>query len=367
MFKDVQDILEGIMNRKKFLSSLKIVLRGAEKSSFLNNSLVYFDDGKLSSFSDSMYISCPVGSTFTCQVEMKTLFDVLSKMTDRNIRIRFKKNYLLVEGEKAKLKLKTLEGMEIPQKLKNLGKEEFSDLPDDFLNGLAISRTSAASNDSSVLNGIYVSKREILSCDNFRISHYVMKDEVETSFIIPFKSATHLLKSNLNPTKILIDDNWVHFLEPDTEMVLSSILKVGEYPYSKIVEKLNKEDWLHNYIEFPKELSEVIGRAEILSSETTDNLPFIELKIGKDKIEVIGEKEVGKYYEELEGIEVKKEISFKASPDFLKNILQVTNKFRMNKDGSALLFSTDNFKHLVLTIKEKGDPSIDEPDEIHRY
>ncbi len=106
MFKDVQDTLEGIMNRKKFLSSLKIVLRGAEKSSFLNNSLVYFDDGKLSSFSDSMYISCPVGSTFTCQVEMKTLFDVLSKMTDRNIRIRFKKNYLLVEGEKAKLKLK---------------------------------------------------------------------------------------------------------------------------------------------------------------------------------------------------------------------------------------------------------------------
>jgi hypothetical protein len=341
------------MNREKFLDSLKVVMYGAE-SSFSNLNLVYFDDGWMRSFNNRMYISCPVGSSFSCQVDVKILDKVLSKMNDKNIRIRFKDEALFVEGKKSKLKLKALQGEEIPERFKELPEEDFSSLPKDFLKGLKLSHTSAAANDPAfgVLNGVCIKGDKIFACDNFRISEYQMEEKIEKSFVIPLKSAIDLLRSNLEMTKFLVEDNWVHFLDPEEKIILSSILLSGEYPIEKIQKVLNKKEWTDNVITLPEELSDSIGRANVLSSETLDNLPFITLKMNEGEMEITGEREFGEYYEKLDwkGFTSKKGVSIKASPDFLKEILKVTNKFRMTKDNSALLFSTDNFKHLVLSI-----------------
>lgn len=346
------------MKREKFLNSLKIVMYGVDKG-FSDINLVYFDDGWARSFSDRMYISCPVGSSFKCQVDSKILYGVLSKMSDSNVRIRFKEGKLIVEGRKSKLKLSTLQGMEIPQRFKDLIDEEsFVDLPKDFLDGLRLCHTSAATGGHGfgILNGVHVKGFDIFACDNFRMSRYRMEQKIEGCFTLPFKSAQDLLKSNLNIKQFFLEDKWVHFLDPEDRILLSSVTSIGDYPVENLIGFVDKREWSSTLIEFPESLSKVIDRAKVLSSEMSGNIPFILLKLNTDNIEVIGEREFGEYYEKIDcELKVKENISFKASPDFLKDILKITSTIQISKDVKALLFSTNNFKHLVLTIVKRKD------------
>ena len=223
-----------------------------------------------------------------------------------------------------------------------------------FLSGLNISHTSAASGDPSygIFNGVNIDGRDILACDNFRISYYIMDSAIKGSFVLPFKSASYLIKSELNPSKIFIEKNWVHFLADKEGIILSSVLLEGEYPVEAVKGKLSAEDWSMDFISLPKKIGKMIDRAKVLSFKLDSNLAFVTIEIKSDKITVTSKREFGEYLEAIDGIKIKKPISFKASPDFLNAILKITNKFKISEVSDSLLFSTNKFKHLVLTFSK---------------
>jgi len=347
------------MKREKFLNSLELVMYGAE-SSFSDFNLIYFEDGWLRGFNNRMYVSCPVGSSFSCQVDIKILHKILTKMNEKNVRIRFKDGILLVDGRKSKLQLKTLEGEKIPTSFKKLPKENFLPLPEDFLKGMQLTYTSAAADNLvfGVLSGVCVDGNGIIACDNFRVSHYKMSGDVKPSFVMPSKSVSDLLRSKLSITEYFVDDSWIHFLDVEEGIIISSILLEDEYPVEKILKVLKQKEWKETVITLPTDLSDAVDRASVLSSETTDNIPFITLKMSKEKIEILGDREFATYKEVLSwsGFGDEKDISIKATPSFLKEILKVTSELKISEDNTALLFSTDEFEHLVLTVKASDGP-----------
>jgi len=341
------------MLRKELLNAIDCVLPGIDlnSESIDGSELITFDDDYVRSLNNNVSASFPMETHIEASVNANCLIKILSKLDYDKVDIDLIGDKLIIRCKNSTLKLQILDRVSFSKFLPIPKDNLFIKLPDKFVDclKLAIFSTSKKTNDG-VLTGVYLDKSQMISSDDYRISVIDIDfSNLNADYlIIPNKVVCDILK-----TKDLVYfcylKPWL-YLKSKSGLIISFLLIEGDYPAVKIREIVGNMDDSIKY-SFPKGLSEVVDRAEILSWEDEDLSNVIKLfRKGKNLI-VSGKRDVGEYIERIEWVVNEDEFSedtiIVINPSFLREILTKTNSFYLRKN--SIIFSGDGFVHIVMS------------------
>jgi len=329
------------LNREKLVEACKAVMSGVvEKEIIPQSSNFIFQNDRIYSFNDEIAVSHPFEVGFEGAVPAKEFLAFISKVKSEQITLKLDKNELLLVGSKAKAGLR-LEGISL-----TLGDidtpNKWIELPAEFNNAISFCLFSACTDDSKpILQNIHVKGGYVESCDNYRITRYDMGRTASKSFqdelLIPAKAAKDIVSQK--PIELGITDGWLHFRN-DNGVTFSCRIVDAEYPdFAQFLECTGEE------FEFPTTLSEVLGRADVMSDGKK-----VTVILENDLMTISTENQSGWFEESIEIKYKGKDCEFEILPLFLKSIVKHKGKVVLSEQ--VLMFDNDNFKHIVKLLSK---------------
>ncbi len=217
-------------------------------------------------------------------------------------------------------------------------------VPEDFNKGIKLSMFSASKDISSEsFNAVYVKGNHIQSTDNFRISRYSMKEKMK-SFLLPLPSSIAI--SSQNTINYFLEENLVHFKNKDKSIFHCRLIDGEKFPDVSPFFEIKKKDNFN----LPQELSKTISLVSVLAQGDFVMDKVIKVSIDKGVIKCRAENETG-WIESNIKIKTDKKILFFINPVFFLEILKLSSV--ASTDGKKIIFSVDNFSHLMMLIEEK--------------
>jgi len=317
----------------KIFEKIKIGL--AQKDLVEQFKNITFDGKYVFTYSGSMGVFFSFETDFVCSVPAQELMGIVSDIKEEDIDVELSGNSLKLLGGNVKAELNVLTDMQDSSKVISQ-RVRFYELPEDFMDGLELCSFAASKDVGSKFNGIYITGSSIFGSDNLRISHFMVKEEVKEPFLIPLSSALSLKGFELE--RYGIKDGWIYFKDSDGVLFCSRLLELDYDDPLEYFEFEGKE------ITFPKDIKELVEKAEILSEGDFDIDKKITVLIKDKEITCIGKNEIGKIdaYAEMENDD---KIEFVINPVFFRRILSETNNAKIGSD--RILFEAGNFKHLI--------------------
>jgi len=329
------------MKREKLLQAIEKVKPAVTQTSLTEQSnLILFDTRTVKSYNDEILIVNPIRTKIKGAVPANELISLLQKMKDDKIEVEQKKNEVEIKGETTKAVIKTSDTsfpeITTPKKWKNL--------QEDFIEGMKYCKFSVAE-QGNVLSNVLLTKDRIISCDNYRITEFIMKKEtfIKKKHLIPSSAISALISHK--PIFFSSDKSWLFFRNEEGASLC--IRKTNEkYPD---IESILSEKIKGTKIKLPDELREGLQRTKILSDEdiVTGNR-IVNINIRKNRLTCHGECAIGRIDETMKIDYKGKDISFAIVPDFLNEILGRTQN--MTVGDSSLKFKIKNLVHIIQLI-----------------
>lgn len=330
------------MKRQELLKAINSIKPGLSENSIVQQAdLVLFDTDRVMSYNDEIAVSMPFDSGIMGGIPANELLKLLQKMEKDEIKTTTKENQIIFQcgRTKAGFNVKEVEAPElgIDDKIK------WKNLPKDFIEAMMFCIFSAATDISKgILTCLKAEEKEMVTCDNFRLTQYKMASKVAPPLLIPYQSARALI--NHQPVKFAISDNWLHFQGEDGS-VLSCRTMEGDYPD---IDHLFEVEGIT--VPLPPELKKTLGRTEVLA-EDNETGKSISLTLDKGKITCHGESVEGWVTETIKTDYDDKKVSFKINPGMLSQILDKVNEAQIG--DTKIRFDGDNFVHVIaLTAAE---------------
>jgi len=279
-----------ILNRTEFINILKAIRPGIGDSK-VEDAISHFRFGKnfISSNNNNIFIVHPFEENdFNCFVPFNECFDLLNKLSDKEVSIFLIKNKLEITTKDTNIKLTTInkseeEFPEVPKKWRKL--------PDNFLDGCFMCMFSASKdNNMSFLNCLSFEGDDIISSDDLRISKFKLNSKVK-SFLIPVKTIVELIKFKV--IKYSIEDSGVVFKTKDKVLFFARTIN-DTYPDCEEQFKFNGKEFI-----FPEEIKQAVKLTETMSEGESDIEKKINITIKSNKIYVHGKNEVGEVKKKL--------------------------------------------------------------------
>ncbi len=330
--------MDSIISRKEFLKTLKnIKIDKSDSFIFKNNEVITYNDFTM--------VSCPIESTFEGIVPIKELYTLLSKITDDEIECDTKKGSLKIKGKSfsASILLEKdtdpfIESIPISKK--------WNRLPKNFVDAVSTClHTASKDTNEAILTCLHFEGGRVESCDNYRVSQYLFDSDMDKSFLLPSIACRDIVK--FSPIEYSMVDGWIQFKMKEG-IVLSCRLAEGDFSdLSSIVN-------IGNYkpVDFPKELSKILERAEIMANKDKSYNLELSVNISNSIVEIKGEGDNGWYKEsiKIENSNVP-DMEFIINSEFFKYVLQYSQSIEIDIDNSKLRFVGDKFTHIIGLIK----------------
>ena len=255
------------VNREEFLHQLEMVQPGLSTRDMMEHGNCFiFQDNKVITFNDEIHCSANIKETsINGAVQAKPLLELLRKMTEELIEIDFTDSEVRITGQggnrKAGIRLEKevslqLEGMETPDKWK--------DLPENFNEAISIVYQSAGRDSNKFqLTCVHIHPRWIEATDNFQVHRFKIKMGIDEPLLVSKDSIKHV--SPLGVTKFGLTDAWIHFKAP-SGLTISCRRYSEDYP-----DTTPFFDFSGDKMSLPKGLKDAAEKAEIFSSENSDN------------------------------------------------------------------------------------------------
>lgn len=320
--------------RKRFLKTLKnIKIDKSDNFIFKNN--------EVSVYNDYVAVSCPIESTFEGTVPIKELYTLLSKITDDEVECDIRKDSLKIKGKSfsASIVLEKdadpfIESIPIPKK--------WSTLPKNFIDAISTCLYSASNDISETsLTCLHFEGGIVESCDNFKVSQYVLDDSVFDSFLLPSVACRDIIK--FLPIEYSLLDGWIQFRISEGS-ILSCRLAEGDFSdLSNII-----DNGTYHSVNFPKEVSKILERAEIMANKDKSSNLELSINISNGVVEVKGEGERGWYKESIDITNTDvPDMEFMINSEYFKYVLNHSQSIELDIDNSKLRFVGDKFTHIV--------------------
>jgi DNA polymerase III sliding clamp (beta) subunit (PCNA family) len=328
------------INREQFLRKLEsVMLRIDVREPIEQSSCFIFKEGKIITFNDEVFRSIESNIDIEGAVAAKPLLAILRKLVEEEIDIRLKDGggQLLIKGKgrRAGVMLEPVTNqwvgvIEPPEKWINL--------PANFTDAIEIVQQCTGKDVNNFqLTCVHITNEYLESCDNFQVIRFPVELSLNESCLIRGDSIKDIV--GLGMIKISETKSWLHFQNSDG-LIFSVRRDISEYPDLGRILDVNGEK-----TSLPGGLSEAISRAEVFSSENSDNnIVIVKLSPGKLCITGTG---VNGWYEEHQRIKWESEsISFSISPKLLSNISKKSTDCLI---GNKRL-KVDNGKYQYVTV-----------------
>jgi len=329
------------MKTKELLTVLEMVKPGiASKNVIESMTYFYFSGTDIITYNDQISIQHPFKSEFNLFVKAQDLYKLISKLTEKEIKIEEKNNKLNLTCKTLKANLNTINDSEMIEKIKNvsdsLKKVKWKSLPENFCNSIILCLPSTSTKDSDgTLTCVNIDGKNCISSDNNRISHAILTEEMDDMFI---KASEIKNLDTIQPKQYSITKSWLHFKNADN--CIFSIRKItGEFPdYLQFFNFDGKE------INLPKEILEGINLTSILAG---DSDPAIKFKITKGFCMLSSNSDAGTITHRSKIKYNGEEINFTINPDFLKEMMSHSATITVG-DDKAKLQTGNSFSLLTL-------------------
>ena len=219
-----------------------------------------------------------------------------------------------------------------------LTNEELFPIPEEFMDGIKFCRSSVIEDPLSVLSNIYVSRNEIYSSDNIRVSQYTIPFSIRDSLLIPYYVVDRITSHTVN--SMYTKNSWVCFNVEDN----------GVFCFLKGAKNFPECSELFNLplptttIEFPEEITQYVGKLSNIAEGEFSIDKTMQVEINKNIIKLKASKE-GAWVEVKIDTTIQKTLVFSINPVFLEEILKHT-RIALYIEG-RLLFEGNNFKQLI--------------------
>ncbi len=324
-------------NLREILSGLQ---PGISQKKFVEQATHYIFTGtRLCSYNDRISVSYPFPTDFQCSIPSENFYQVISKLTSKELELTFKDNQLNISSSKVKSGFTCLLEGEVFNLLSSLiiG-EEWFEMPKDFTKGVELCLFSASRDlTQKFLSSICVRGDKVESSDDIRISCYTMDRPIPTGFLLPVSSAKELVGYDI--THYSLSDSWVHF-KLSSGGVFSSRVVLEEYPETEqffTVEGV--------FLDLPKELINAVEIVSVLSEGDFDLDKRIEIVLGGKEIICRSSNSSGWIEKKIPFSFKGEAVSFSINPYFLKQILEKSTKMLLAEDRA--LFDSDSFSHVM--------------------
>ena len=312
--------------------------------------MLLFDGDRVVTFCEAVGVSYPIETGITGGIALDEFSKLIKKIKTKEIDVEKpgKGQVLKVTAGKTTAEFVFTTGMEIPPEPDG----DWEPLPVNFEEAMKFAAISAATDSAKgVLNYIRVSPKEIVSCDNHRLTWYPLNESdafenVKNGYLL-ISATTAKSLAAYGIIEFIQTGPWAHFRNAD-EVVFST--RSVETPYPDINALLVCEG---PQIEFPTGLIESLERAEILASDTTVHQKAVNVKVSKTgQIVVVGETAAGKITEKDKCDYTGDAVEFDISTVFFRQILHHVRAATVGP--RSLRFDSDKFAHVVsLAIMSK--------------
>ncbi len=330
------------VKREELVKKLESVLPGLATKPIIEQSQCFaFSDGKVFTFNDE--VACSISSPIDSMegaIPAKALLQLLNKLTEEEVEIRIEESELLIRAGKKRAGLRMEKEMSLP--IDELEEpDEWKNLPKNLSSAISTVMSCAGKDESQfVLTCLHIHPEWVEACDNFQMVRYKVKTGLEKPVLIKRDSIKTII--GLDMTEWAHTDNWTHFRNP-SGLMLSCRKYLEDYPdLSKILAIKGKP------MKLPKNIKEVVAKAEIFSSENmaNDNV-MVRMKSGK--LELKGEGPNG-WYKETRSIEYDGDpLSFAISPKLLVEISSKSTSCQLADTG--LRVDGDGFTYVTCIEK----------------
>jgi len=360
-----------------FLRALKTVMiatDSTEKFDFGSELVTFTPDGRLSAYAyySSMGITFPINVQLDGSVNGTNLLKFLTcRDTSPEITLTIQGDMLVVDDGLSRLRLPIrdrdgLEGMfDLPES------QEFEELPDDFMQGLAlVAPTAAPDIRKGFLRGVYVGSNQVLACDNFRVSRYVLDQSIAGEFLLSRETALKMVKTfgveKGMCTHFLHDSRGseyprVHFKLHNGGVFSTSVFlrDAGTYPHDTMKDLVAAPgDEADAEYEWPEGLLCNVEKAccALAYGEAPDHLPLIELSRDGDRLLLWGMNEnteasfeAAIHWSQSQHNGFPENTALRLRPFLLMDFLKRSSRFSLAnpKDHAVVVFRTDKFSHAL--------------------
>jgi DNA polymerase III sliding clamp (beta) subunit (PCNA family) len=338
------------MNRKGLINVIKAIKPGLTKkdNTVELSEFVSFNDNEVVSYNSEISISYPYETGFMGSVKGDALLNILQKMPD-DIKIEIKKEKLVIT-KKGKNKITaSLNLLPVQTNIWPEIPEEFEPLPDNIIEAIKFCLFSVSPDPAmGALNCILLDQHGVVSCDNFRATHYsleLLDKEDDRKLLIPLNLAKILI--NYNIIKYAENDSWL-FFEDDQGAIICCRKVEYEYPVKQVYGLFKSKG---ERINLPDDFKSVLDRSEILSQIDIENQKIVKMEILKNKLIISSSGDVGAYKEEIKLDYTGEDITILVNPVHMKHILNDCSEFILTE--SNISFKTDTFNHIIALISNE--------------
>jgi len=331
------------MNRKELIEAIKYIKPGLTRDNVVELAeFISFNDTEIVSYNNEISISYPYDTGLFGAVKGSELLGILQKMPD-DITIETKKNKLVIT-KKGKNKITaSLNMLDIQADVWPAIPEEFEALPQNIVEGLKFCLFSVSPDPAmAALNCIQFDEASIVSCDNFRATHFILDKWTGIEVLIPLSLAKVLV--NYNIVNFAQDDSWL-FFEDEYGVIICCKKVEYDYPTEQVYGLFKSEG---DIINLPEGFQETLERSEILSQVDIENQKIVRLELSKNKLTISSEGDIGSYKEEIKLDYDGEDIIILVNPVHLKQILNSCSEFMLTE--SNINFKTDTFNHVIALI-----------------
>ena len=296
-----------LIQKKAFLDCLSKALLGISSNSVSPGAeAFYFENGYLYVYNEA--VSVMVVLPEDCKgllgaISAKELTDTVKKLKDEEFSVFVKEDFWKIRCGKATIELVILEDFPLKtvkgliSKITENG--EWLDVTPEFLECCSM---ATFGKNNSKLTGVYFYSNYIVSTDEMRINFLQSNVDISDDFWME-ENALKLLSKVEGLTRMNVGEHWVHFESKDK--IYYSIKKIkGDYPFSLIKNRVDLHNKEQDDIQgkMPEGFAQSIAMAAPFC-QSFDSLASMKLTFTISGIQIYAEKNIGKYYDEIEWTE----------------------------------------------------------------
>lgn len=323
--------VSGTIPRKDLLNALLFVKPGiATKNAIESMKYFYFSGTSIVSYNDTISIAYPFKTTFSAFIEADKLFKVVSKLDSDTISFHMEGETLKMSSGKVNTSFSSITDKDVIDRIntvqESLKGEKRKTLPSNFTECISLCSQVAAIGDSAgTLNCLYVNGVDIISSDNVRIAHAVLKSKMDEMLILASEIKSLI---SIEPEWYILTKSWIHFISQNGCLYSIRTTK-GDYP-----DMLQFTKFTGVKITLPETLIKGVDLASIFTDDTD---PSINVTI-KNNVCRIFKKSQGGNIDFKESIDYPsdKEINFNIIHQLLREMMSHSTDIILSDSKSKL-------------------------------
>lgn len=310
----------------------------------LQLSHLVLNEDKMLAYNDRLCVIYPLRTGISASVPAEDLNKIISGITEEEVTLEVGDNEVLITSASTEAQISTeIESRIVEDFFSRIDFESFEweEVPEDFLNTLALARFSVSSNslDANNLHCVCVDGNCVFSGDEYRLSMITMKGKMK-KLLIPGTQVNDLIGYN-GLTHYHCEGSWIYF-KTDESVIVACRMVIGEYPdfvpFFEDFEGLSSAEIELNLLPVLDNLSSLVeGESNFMKS--------VQISISKGKTTVVGRKEGTAITKWVTNSHGGKNIVFNVSPVFMSHILKLTTSMQVGE--SVALFEGEGFSHIV--------------------